>query len=58
MKRKNGLRTCSRRSADDQITDGVDLNRNFDFQWGYTQEAGSSGRGCDEESCAAGLCEL
>ncbi|EOD33573.1 hypothetical protein EMIHUDRAFT_229505 [Emiliania huxleyi CCMP1516] len=41
--------------ADDQITDGVDLNRNFGFQWGYTQEAGSSGRGCDEESCAAGL---
>lgn len=46
MKRKNGLRSCSRGPGP---SDGVDLNRNFGFKWGYTRLEGSSANGCNEE---------
>ena len=46
MKRKNGLRCCSRGPGP---SDGVDLNRNFGFKWGYTRLEGSSANGCNEE---------
>ena len=46
MKRKNGMRSCSRGPGP---SDGVDLNRNFDFKWGYARLEGSSANGCNEE---------
>lgn len=48
MKRKNGLRSCGR-GVRPGPSDGVDLNRNFGFKWGYTKQQGSSAQGCAEE---------
>ena len=41
MQRKNMRQTCA------SSPDGVDLNRNYSFQWGLDDE-GSSGDGCNE----------
>ena len=41
MQRKNARQTCS------GTPDGVDLNRNYSYMWGYDNE-GSSNDGCDE----------
>ena len=41
LQRKNGRQTCS------STPDGVDLNRNYSFQWGLDDQ-GSSGDGCSE----------
>ena len=48
MKRKNGLRSCGR-GVRPGPSDGVDLNRNFGFKWGYARQEGSSAQGCAEE---------
>ena len=45
MKRKNGLRSCGR-GVRPGPSDGVDLNRNFGFKWGYARQEGSSAQGC------------
>lgn len=41
MQRKNMRETCN------SSADGIDLNRNYSFQWGYDNQ-GSSGDGCSE----------
>ena len=41
MQRKNTRETCS------GTPDGIDLNRNYSYMWGYDNE-GSSGDGCNE----------
>ena len=46
LQRKNVLETCAINNNDDSW-DGVDLNRNYGFQWGHDNE-GSSSNGCDQ----------
>ena len=44
MQRKNHRETCSNNN-DSSNWDGIDLNRNYSYQWGY-DNTGSSGDGC------------
>jgi hypothetical protein len=46
LQRKNGLETCTNNNNDD-LWDGVDLNRNYGLQWGHDNE-GSSPDGCNQ----------
>ena len=46
MQRKNHRETCTN-NDDFSNWDGIDLNRNYSFQWGY-DNSGSSGDGCNQ----------
>ncbi len=46
LQRKNGLESCADNN-NDNLWDGVDLNRNYGYYWGYDDE-GSSPDGCSQ----------